>query len=92
MKGKKGRDWEKYRCNRDIQGENTGREGFKQESVKKDWMSCDKTMACFIDERIAKYYFNKCLPNRIEIILFLATLSFARETLGRVNRVLQLKW
>ena len=44
-------------------------------------------MACFIDERIAKYYFNKCLPNRIEIILFLATLSFARETLGRVNHV-----
>ena len=54
MKGKKGRDWEKYRCNRDIQGENTAREGFKQESVKKNWMSCDKTMACFIDERIAK--------------------------------------
>ena len=68
------------------------REGFKQESVKKNWMSCDKTMACFIDERIAKYYFNKCLPNRIEIILFLVTLSFARETLGRVNHVRQLKW
>ena len=55
-------------------------------------MSCDKTIACFTDERIAKYFFNKCLPNRIEIILFLATLSFTRETLGRVNHVLQLKW
>ena len=61
--------------------------GFKQESVRKNWMSCDKTMACFTDEQIAKHYFKKCLPNRIEIILFLATLSFARETLGRVNQL-----